>query len=143
MRAVYFALVLLVAGAVAWFYLSGDTGSAEGRPPAAPAPVTAWTLAEEPFQSRVEALGSLRAWESVTITSSVSETVAGLHFEDGDRSLRRRLGVGAIALIRVATIDQCLAPLGPMRSSPADRHAWSRLPSRVFIFLRPLALQQN
>ena len=36
-----------------------------------------------PFQNRINALGTLRAWESVDITSSVSETVVSLHFEDG------------------------------------------------------------
>jgi membrane fusion protein (multidrug efflux system) len=48
-----------------------------------PVPVTAWTIEEQPFQSRVDALGTLRAWESVTITASVAETVSRLHFEDG------------------------------------------------------------
>jgi membrane fusion protein (multidrug efflux system) len=91
MRAFFFALVLLLAGAAAWFYLGADAGPDAGRPPTSPVPVTTWTLAEEPFQSRVEALGSLRAWESVTITPSVSETVASLHFDDGELVTEGRL----------------------------------------------------
>jgi len=91
MRALYFALVILVAGAGVWFYLGGDTDPGAGRPTTSPVPVTAWTLAAEPFQSRVEALGSLRAWESVTITPSVSETVARLHFDDGELVTEGRL----------------------------------------------------
>ncbi len=83
MRSTAVAIVVLLLAAGAWYYLGGEGDSAGGRPPMGPVPVTAWTLEEQPFQSRVEALGTLRAWESVTITSSVSETVSRLHFEDG------------------------------------------------------------
>ena len=83
MRAAIFVLVALVAAAGAWFYLGADPGGAAARPARGPVPVTGWTLSEEPFQSRVQALGTLRAWESVTITASIAETVATLHFEDG------------------------------------------------------------
>ena len=38
-----------------------------------------------PFEDRVEALGTLRANESVVLTASVTETVGALHFDDGDR----------------------------------------------------------
>jgi len=37
------------------------------------------------IEDRIEALGTLRANESVTLTSSVTETVTALHFDDGDR----------------------------------------------------------
>jgi membrane fusion protein (multidrug efflux system) len=37
------------------------------------------------FVDRVEALGTLRANESVSLTVSVTETVTALHFDDGDR----------------------------------------------------------
>jgi membrane fusion protein (multidrug efflux system) len=37
------------------------------------------------FEDRVEALGTLRANESVALTASVTETVSALHFDDGDR----------------------------------------------------------
>ncbi len=84
MRAVLFVLVALAVAAGGWYYLGSEGGSAGGaRPAMGPVPVTAWVIEEQPFQSRVEALGTLRAWESVTITASVSENVARLHFEDG------------------------------------------------------------
>lgn len=84
MRAVLIVLVVLGVSAGVWFYLGSDEQGGAAGPPRAPTPVTAWQVGEEPFQSRVEALGSLRAWESVTITSSVSETVTQLHFDDGE-----------------------------------------------------------
>ncbi|HSO21204.1 MAG TPA: efflux RND transporter periplasmic adaptor subunit [Desulfosarcina sp.] len=37
------------------------------------------------FADRVEALGTLRANESVNLTANVTETVTGIHFEDGQR----------------------------------------------------------
>ena len=39
----------------------------------------------EPFVDRVEALGTLRANESVVLTALVTETVSALYFDDGDR----------------------------------------------------------
>ncbi len=83
MRVVLFVLVALAAGVGGWYFYGSETGGNGGRPPIGPVPVTAWMLESQPFQSRVEALGTLRAWESVTITASVSENVARLHFEDG------------------------------------------------------------
>ena len=44
------------------------------------APVTSM-----PFEDRVEALGTLKANESVVLTASVTETVGALYFDDGDR----------------------------------------------------------
>jgi membrane fusion protein (multidrug efflux system) len=37
------------------------------------------------FADRIEALGTLRANESVVLTASVTETVTDIHFDDGDR----------------------------------------------------------
>ena len=70
MRAVLFIVILAVAGGGAYFYFGQADGNGGGRPPRGPVPTTAWTLEEQPFQSRVQALGTLRAWESVVITSS-------------------------------------------------------------------------
>lgn len=38
-----------------------------------------------PFEDRIEALGTLRASESVSLTASVTETISALNFDDGDR----------------------------------------------------------
>lgn len=83
MRAVVFFLLAAAVVAGGWFFLGSEQESGSGRPAMGPVPVTAWAIEEQPFQSRVDALGTLRAWESVTITASVAETVSRLHFEDG------------------------------------------------------------
>lgn len=50
---------------------------------ARPTPVFVKTLAEEPFSSHIEALGTLHAFESVTLSATVTETIRAIHFEDG------------------------------------------------------------
>ena len=84
MRLLVIILILALAGGAYW-YTRQDSATAAGQPAARSVIVTAWQVRAEPFQSRVNALGTLRAWESVDITSSVSETVVELHFEDGQR----------------------------------------------------------
>ena len=39
----------------------------------------------EPWSDRTEALGTLRADESVVITANVTETISAIHFDDGQR----------------------------------------------------------
>jgi membrane fusion protein (multidrug efflux system) len=52
----------------------------------APAPkVIASEVRIAHFVDRLEALGTLRAIESVTLTASVTETISAIHFDDGDR----------------------------------------------------------
>jgi membrane fusion protein (multidrug efflux system) len=80
----WIVLVLLIAGGLYWFSARQDEAVA-ARAPRPPVPVTVFTLEPTTFSSRINALGTLRAWESVDITSSVSETVVSLNFEDGDR----------------------------------------------------------
>jgi membrane fusion protein (multidrug efflux system) len=56
--------------------------------PSAEPPPTRVVVAEArlaPFMDRIEALGTLRANESVDLTVAVTETVTDLHFDDGDR----------------------------------------------------------
>ena len=52
---------------------------------APPTPVIVAEVKSVPFEDRIEALGTLRANESVLLTASVTETVTALHFDDGDR----------------------------------------------------------
>jgi membrane fusion protein (multidrug efflux system) len=54
-------------------------------PPPAPTPVIVAEATKVPFEDRIEALGTLRANESVNLTASVTETVTVLYFDDGDR----------------------------------------------------------
>ncbi len=85
-KKVLIAVGLLVIAAGYWMFAENTAQQqANSRGGPGVAVVTAYELQPKSFRSRVNALGTLRAWESVMITSSVSETVAELHFEDGDR----------------------------------------------------------
>lgn len=71
------SVVLAVAGA--WWVFSRHAA-----PPAIPAPrVTVVQVTKEPWVEELEALGTARANESLTITSNVSETIAEINFTDG------------------------------------------------------------
>jgi len=59
------------------------TGLAAAAPPETAVFVTQARLAT--IEDRIEALGTLRANESVELTTAVTETVTALHFDDGDR----------------------------------------------------------
>jgi membrane fusion protein (multidrug efflux system) len=81
------AVAAVIAGVL--FGLPGGDRAAKLEPveESSPAvPVTTYQLQLQSFQSQIRALGTLRAWESVDITSSVSETIVSLHFEDGGRA---------------------------------------------------------
>jgi membrane fusion protein (multidrug efflux system) len=81
---IFLALILVMALG-AGYYLSQeeDAPANEARTPA-PVPVTVWALEPGIFQSQVNALGTLQAWESVIITASVSEIVDKLYFDGGE-----------------------------------------------------------
>jgi membrane fusion protein (multidrug efflux system) len=82
MRTLLIIIGLTLAAGGYWYTQQTGPAAAPQRSVSA-VTVTQWEVEPEQFQSRVNALGTLRAWESVDITSSVSETVVGLHFEDG------------------------------------------------------------
>ncbi|MGH8031849.1 MAG: efflux RND transporter periplasmic adaptor subunit [Luteimonas sp.] len=50
-----------------------------------PIPVTSAPVREQPWTDTVQALGTAKARESVTVTAKVSETVQQVHFDSGDR----------------------------------------------------------
>jgi membrane fusion protein (multidrug efflux system) len=82
--------LLLIAGlGLAWWLaLPGQQAGTSGKIQRPPVPVTVWTVETRSFRDRVAALGTLRAWESVVITASVTETIDSLHFDDGQRVAR-------------------------------------------------------
>ncbi len=49
-----------------------------------PVPVTTTQLRLQPWSDTVQALGNVKARESVTVTAKVSETVQRVHFDSGD-----------------------------------------------------------
>ena len=52
---------------------------------AGPSPVILTEAVKKELVDRVEALGTLRANESITVTAQVTETIAAIHFEDGQQ----------------------------------------------------------
>lgn len=74
---------LIAAGT--WYLVQGKKKQTAGRPPfGGPVPVVAEAVAPRPLLETVEALGTARANESVTLTASLNETVRRVNFEDGD-----------------------------------------------------------
>ncbi|MFP4155574.1 MAG: efflux RND transporter periplasmic adaptor subunit [Halothiobacillaceae bacterium] len=76
-------LVLALAVIVFQFGCT-DTSEAPKRTPP-PVPVAVATVQPAEFTTRVEALGTTRARESVEITALVTDRIAEIEFEDGDR----------------------------------------------------------
>jgi membrane fusion protein (multidrug efflux system) len=68
-----------------WVLLTGLFAATLAPAASPPTPVITAAVRVAPFEDRIEALGTLRANESVTLTASVTETVNALHFDDGDR----------------------------------------------------------
>lgn len=85
--AVVFTAVLVVAAGGIWFWVNASSNPQSGGPGmgggAAPL-VSLTTVAYQPVQNRIEAVGTLVSNESVTITSKVADIVSRVHFSDGD-----------------------------------------------------------
>ncbi|MEW8505853.1 MAG: efflux RND transporter periplasmic adaptor subunit [Candidatus Thiodiazotropha sp.] len=62
-------------------FMAASGWSAEKPPPL----VIIAEVTEEEFIERIEALGTLKANESVELTVNVTETVTAIHFDDGER----------------------------------------------------------
>ncbi len=82
------AILLSGLGGTYWFLNKGEaagTTAGPGRfggPPRA-VPVTLGEVTSRQFTDRVEAIGSARANESVTITAKVTDKISKIHFTDG------------------------------------------------------------
>ena len=79
------AVAFLVAVAAVFFlFVSGeDSTSNGGRPGRPPVPVKVATVVMDEFVDSIEAVGTARSNESVTITAKVTENLSSLPFEDG------------------------------------------------------------
>jgi membrane fusion protein (multidrug efflux system) len=67
----------------------GEEGDAAAQGPGGrggdrPVPVTAAAVRAQPWSDTIQALGTVKARESVTVTAKVSETVQRVHFDSGD-----------------------------------------------------------
>ncbi|MCB1520588.1 MAG: efflux RND transporter periplasmic adaptor subunit [Hyphomicrobiaceae bacterium] len=81
-----------------------------------PVPVVAMTVQKIAFRDRVEALGTLRANESVAITSVVADTVNVIRFEDGDRVEKGQVLVEMTTAEEKAIADEARSTLDEARS---------------------------
>lgn len=77
-----FALVL--ASTLLLAACGRDAAPTRGRDGGKPVAVTVATVEPKPWTDAIEALGTAKANESVTITAKVTETVERVEFEDGD-----------------------------------------------------------
>jgi len=82
-RFVLFVIFLALVTASLWLFLSEDTASKKGGRVARVVTVVSDPVVERSFSDVVEALGTAKAEESVTLTSTVADTVSAIHFEDG------------------------------------------------------------
>ncbi len=89
MKKLFAVLVIAAAAAVAWTFLkpapvapgaSGGPARGGGRP----VPVTIDTARPAALSETIEAIGTTRANESVTITAKVTDKISAINFEDGD-----------------------------------------------------------
>lgn len=79
--------LLVVAIAVAACGKGGKTQGGPGGPGGQgdrPTPVTAEVVHLRPWNDTVQALGNVKARESITVTAKVSEIVQAVHFDSGD-----------------------------------------------------------
>lgn len=97
------ALLLAACGGTA---PSGPSGGG-GRP----AEVVLHTVQALPWRDSIEALGTARANESVTITAKVTETVARVNFRDGDLAEAGQVLVDLTGQAEVAQLEEARAAL--------------------------------
>lgn len=84
----YFLSARPIAVVLACALILAGCGKAEQAPQKGggdrPVPVTTEQVRMRPWNDTVQALGTVKARESVTLTAKVSETVAKVHFDSGD-----------------------------------------------------------
>ncbi len=97
---------LTLALAALWLSM-GATLAQESGP--APTPVIAAQARLEPFADRVEALGTLKANESVSLTANVTETVSIIRFDDGQRVKRGEVLVEMTSAEEHALLEEAQA----------------------------------
>jgi membrane fusion protein (multidrug efflux system) len=78
-------IIMAAIGAGGYYWYINQEQAPSGRPRTAAAVlVVATPVASQPLQEMIEALGTARANESVTLTASLTDTVRRINFDDGD-----------------------------------------------------------
>ena len=82
-RVVLIAIFIALAGAAGWLLYNDGVSDARGMRGGRVVTVVSTPVETREFSDVVEALGTARARESVTLTARVSDTVRSVKFEDG------------------------------------------------------------
>jgi membrane fusion protein (multidrug efflux system) len=90
-----------------------------------PVPVIVAEVHSERFVDREEALGTLKANESVSVTANVTETVSAIHFDDG-----QRVEEGQVLVEMTSAEEHALLEEGRVRVAEAARQ-YDRVKSLV------------
>lgn len=112
MRKFVSALLIALAVAFAYQYLGDD--EAAGKRVMSAVTVSVYTAEQRQFADRVEALGTLRGNESVTLSANASDTISIIHFQEG-----QRVSAGQLLVTLEMTEEQ--AQLAGARAELADQ----------------------
>ena len=96
-------------------FISTPLVAQRGGPPRA-TPVIVFEAAIVPYADQIEALGTLRANETVQLTARVADTITSLHFDDG-----QRVEAGHVLVEMTNSEEQAL--LAEARSNVAESRA--------------------
>ena len=75
--------LLIAALFVIWLYAGGGDAALQASGPRDPVPVVTQVVANQPFTDSLQALGTIRANASITVTAEVANTVESIRFSDG------------------------------------------------------------
>ncbi len=142
------AVVVVAAAVGGWFYFGGHHAAGPqrqgGRGAGMMRPVTAVAVHKEVFADRLEAIGTLTANESVTITAKTQGIIRSLDFDDG-QTFKRGDQIAAIdageqdaALnVELANLEQQRKDLTRTQQLVADNHvSQAKLDEQVALLKR-------
>ncbi len=101
-----------LAGLAAAFFILPVNVIAQDKSPQQAANVIVAVAKKEKLADRVEALGTLRANETVTLTATVTETITAINFTDGQRVEKGQVLVEMASGEEKAQLDQARALAG-------------------------------
>jgi membrane fusion protein, multidrug efflux system len=106
---------LLLSGISLWISAQTLAGR-QDQPTMKPATVIITEPRQESVSDRIEALGTLKASESVSITANVTEAISALHFDDG-----QRVHAGDLLVEMTSTEERALLDEAKVRANEAER----------------------
>jgi membrane fusion protein (multidrug efflux system) len=105
-------MATLLACAFALAACGEDEAAARGRGDGRPVPVTTQVLRLQPWSDTRQAIGTVRARESVVVTAKVGETVQRVHFDSGDEVARGQVLVTLSGQAQQASLAEAQAAAG-------------------------------